>query len=76
MAPTARRPLNRGKVTLAGVAPMDNQSGKRDGPRSIYGGRPDVRAALYMAALVALMRKIIVLANALIRDQREYDPAL
>lgn len=88
-------------AALAGVAPMDNQSGKRDGPRSIYGGRPAVRTVLYMAAVVAssrnppltafykkliaagkkpkvafvaLMRKIIVLANAIVRDQKVYAP--
>lgn len=86
-------------AALVGVAPMDNDSGKRHGERSIYGGRPAIRTVLYMAAvvasrcnpalaefykrlraagkkpkvaLVAVMRKLIVLANALIRDQRAY----
>jgi transposase len=89
-------------AALVGVAPMDNSSGKRHGPRSIYGGRPAIRATLYMAALVAgqhnqglaafrerlrnagkkpkvaivaVMRKLLVLANALLRDNREFRPA-
>lgn len=86
-------------AALVGVAPMDNSSGKRHRPRSIYGGRPAIRATLYMAALVAgrfnaplaafrdrlrnagkkpkvaivaVMRKLLVLANALLRDNRAY----
>lgn len=89
-------------AALVGVAPIDNDSGKRRGPRSIYGGRPAIRNTLYMAALVAgqhnkplaefrtrllkagkkpkvaivaVMRKLIVLANALLRDNRAYKPA-
>jgi transposase len=38
---------------LAGVAPLARDSGKRSGTRSIWGGRAQVRRALYMAALVA-----------------------
>jgi len=89
-------------AALVGVAPMDNSSGRRQGPRSIYGGRPAIRATLYMAALVAgrfnaplaafrdrlrqagkkpkvaivaVMRKLLVLANALLRDNRTYESA-
>jgi transposase len=89
-------------AALVGVAPMDNSSGKRHGPRTIYGGRPAIRATLYMAALVAarfnkpltafkdrlrnagkppkvaivaVMRKLLVLANAILRDNRPYQPA-
>lgn len=89
-------------AALVGVAPFDNASGRRNGPRSIYGGRPAIRSVLYMAAIiaarhnpplaafkarlrnagkkpkvaiVAVMRKLIVLANALIRDNRAYSPA-
>ena len=40
-------------AALVGVAPFDDQSGKRQGVRFIQGGRPAVRAPLYMAALVA-----------------------
>jgi transposase len=38
---------------LAGVAPMNRDSGHWRGKRTIQGGRPAVRQALYMAALVA-----------------------
>jgi transposase len=38
---------------LVGVAPLNRDSGKMHGKRSIWGGRARVRAALYMAALVA-----------------------
>jgi transposase len=38
---------------LAGVAPLNQDSGKWRGRRTIRGGRGSVRAALYMAALVA-----------------------
>jgi len=39
---------------LAGVAPHNRDSGQTQGKRSIYGGRPDVRVALYMATLSAV----------------------
>ena len=38
---------------LVGVAPLNCDSGKFKGKRTTYGGRADVRAALYMAALSA-----------------------
>lgn len=45
--------LNRAQIAaLAGLAPMAHDSGKHRGARHIQGGRPSVRAALYMAALV------------------------
>ena len=40
-------------AALVGVAPFEDQSGKRQGVRFIQGGRPAIRKALYMAALVA-----------------------
>ena len=40
-------------AALVGVAPFEDQSGKRQGVRSIQGGRPAVRAPLFMAAMVA-----------------------
>ena len=47
--------LNRREIAaLAGVAPLANDSGKHRGKRSIWGGRADVRAALYMATLSAI----------------------
>jgi transposase len=47
--------LNRGQVAaLVGVAPWDCASGKWTGRARIWGGRADVRAMLYMAALAAM----------------------
>jgi transposase len=40
-------------ASLAGLAPHPNQSGTRAGQAHIGGGRPCVRAALYMAAISA-----------------------
>lgn len=40
-------------AALVGVAPLNHDSGSKRGKRSIWGGRPQVRAVLYMAALVA-----------------------
>jgi transposase len=40
-------------ASLAGLAPHISQSGARPGTNTISGGRPCVRAALYMAALSA-----------------------
>jgi transposase len=46
--------LNRREIAaLAGVAPLNRDSGTWAGPRTVWGGRAAVRAALYMAALVA-----------------------
>ena len=39
---------------LAGLAPLNNDSGKSRGKRSIWGGRKLVRCALYMATLSAV----------------------
>lgn len=39
---------------LVGVAPLNCDSGRRKGQRHIWGGRPQVRAALYMASLSAV----------------------
>jgi len=47
--------LNRREIAaLVGLAPFNNDSGKRTGPRSIRGGRADVRAVLYMATVTAV----------------------
>jgi len=39
---------------LVGVVPMEHQSGKTDKTKHIYGGRKDVRNALYMAAVASV----------------------
>jgi transposase len=41
-------------AALAGVAPMNRDSGRYRGKRKIQGGRVEVRAPLYMACLVAI----------------------
>lgn len=83
-----------GTASMAGVAPFDDESGKKSLPRHIEAGRAAVRKALYMAALTAIrfnpvmksfaeklrqkgkpakviitavMRKIIVTLNAMLR---------
>lgn len=85
---------------LAGVAPYDDQSGRRDGRRTIRGGRTTLRCVLYMATLaamrfnpviksfaarlkaagkrnkvviVACMRKLLTLINAMVRDGLTWD---
>lgn len=40
-------------AALVGVAPLNRDSGKLRGRRTIWGGRPEVRAGLYMATLAA-----------------------
>jgi transposase len=82
---------------LAGLAPVACDSGQRNGPRHIRGGRGIVRTGLYMAAhsaarhntvlkgfydrllaagkakkvaLTAVMRKLLVLANTLVKEDR------
>lgn len=86
---------------LAGLAPIADQSGKREGVRVIFGGRPRVRRILYLAALtaarfnpdmhafyrrlrdagkapkaatIAVARKLVVLANTLISEDRAWQP--
>lgn len=55
--------LNRGEVAkLVGVAPIANQSGQRQKPRSVFGGRSHVRRVLYMAALVATTHNPVIRA--------------
>lgn len=39
---------------LVGVAPLNCDSGKLKGKRTTWGGRANVRSALYMAALSAV----------------------
>jgi len=84
---------------LVGVAPLANDSGQRSGKRRIWGGRAEVRAVVYMAAMsavrfnppikafyerlmdagkpkkvaiVACMRKLLTILNAMLRDQASW----
>jgi transposase len=46
--------LDRQKICkLVGVAPLNRDSGQQRGSRHIYGGRPQLRRVLFMAALTA-----------------------
>jgi len=87
-------------AALAGVAPMNWDSGMKNGNRIIRGGRKHVRNALYMCAvtcigrtnplsstyrnliargknpkvaLTAVMRKLVILANTLIGENRVFE---
>jgi transposase len=54
-------------ASLVGVAPVARDSGTFRGKRHIRGGRAQVKVAL-----TAVMRKLIILANVLIRDNRPW----
>ncbi len=47
-------------AALVGVAPLNNDSGRRRGKRSIWGGRAHVRRALYMATLAAIRHNPVI----------------
>jgi transposase len=47
---------------LVGVAPLSRDSGTMRGRRFVQGGRATVRAVLYMAALVATKRNVVIQA--------------
>lgn len=49
-------------AALAGVAPLNRDSGTLRGRRTIWGGRATVRAKLYMAALVATRYNAVIKA--------------
>jgi transposase len=94
--------LNRREIgKLVGVAPLNKDSGKMRGKRAIWGGRANVRTALYMAtlsavshnpvirshyerlqaagklpkvALVACMRKLLAIINAIIKSGVPWQP--
>jgi len=96
--------LNRKQIAaLVGVAPFNNDSGKGERKRSIWGGRAAVRSVLYMAAtvaathnaqiaavyqrliakgkqhkvaIVACMRKLIAILNAMVRKGQAWNPAV
>lgn len=55
--------LNRKQIAaLVGVAPLNRDSGKFRGKRTIWGGRASVRAVLYMATLVATRHNPVIKA--------------
>ena len=55
--------LNRKQIAaLVGVAPLNRDSGKFRGKRSIWGGRASVRSVLYMSTLVATRHNPVIKA--------------
>ncbi|KSV18397.1 transposase [Dehalococcoides mccartyi] len=53
--------INRKKIAaLVGVAPLNRDSGKVHGRRSVWGGRGSVRVVLYMATLVAVHHNPVI----------------
>jgi transposase len=53
--------LNRQKIAaLVGVAPFNQDSGKKRGKRRIFGGRTSVRSVLYMATLSAVKHNPVI----------------
>lgn len=87
-------------AALAGVAPMNRDSGQWRGQAHITGGRLSVRCALYMAtlpairfnptirdfyqhlraggkapkvAITAAMRKLLIIANAIVQQDKQWD---
>lgn len=97
--------VNRREIAkLAGVAPLNQDSGSYRGKRTTWGGRASVRAALYMAtlsairgcndkisafyhrlrergkpgkvALVACMRKLLVIMNTMVKNGEPWNADL
>jgi transposase len=53
--------LDRQKIAaLAGLAPFNQDSGKKRGKRRIFGGRSEVRRVLYMACLSAIKHNSVI----------------
>ena len=96
--------LSRREISaLIGVAPINRDSGRMRGKRTIFGGRGSVRQVLYMAALVAVrfnpaikvfydrlvaagkpkkvalvacMRKLLTILNAMVKTGKPWDAVL
>ena len=61
-------------AALAGVAPLNADSGTRTGARHIGGGRAPVRTALYMAAVCGIRRNPVLRARYQRLHEREGKP--
>ena len=71
--------LSKGEAAhLAGLAPINRDSGKACAPRHVAAGRARVRAALYMAALVALRHNPVLrrFATALRQNGKPFKVAI
>ena len=96
--------LNRQQIAmLVGLAPINRDSGKYRGQRTIGGGRTSIRYALYMpmlnairwnpkikkfyqnllkkgkpkmVAIIASMRKLLTILNAMVKEQKHWDPTM
>jgi transposase len=94
----------RALAALVGLAPFDDDSGKRTGQRYIQGGRRKLRNIFYMAgmgaatrhnpvlnayytaliergklpkvAIIACMRKLLTILNAMVAQQKDWEPEL
>jgi len=94
----------RALAALVGIAPFDDDSGKRTGQRYIQGGRRKLRNIFYMAgmggatqhnpvlnayyraliergklpkvAIVACMRKLLTILNAMVAQNKDWEPKL
>ena len=64
LLPELGRLTRRMIASLAGLAPYDDDSGKRRGERHIKGGRSAVREVLYMAAMSAITHNPVIAAFA------------
>lgn len=98
LLPELGRLTRRQIASLVGVAPFDDDSGRRRGERHVAGGRAKVRHVLYMAtlsamrynpviaafaerlkhklpkvAIMACMRKLLVILNAMVRDHKDWE---
>jgi len=62
-------------AALVGVAPFNRDSGTHRGQRVIWGGRAQVRRTLYMA-VVAALRKLLTIMNAMLKHHAPWMPAL
>lgn len=94
---------NKKAAALIGVAPVNRESGRYKGQRRIKGGRPQIRAVMYMAmmsamqcnpvfkatyqrlleagkpkkvAIIACLRKMVVILNSMVRDGVHWKPEL
>lgn len=63
---------------LVGVGPLNDDSGKRNGKRCCWGGRRDVRTALYMPTLTAVRCNPVIKAfyNSLVRRGKAHKVAM